>query len=191
MDPSRKGEIQKGKRGRGKPRGTTSPLCRTARGEKRFGPGALLAGLRPKGRRGQATRRQHAHPRWGARTPARGPATAPLLHCFTYSSLGGWLRCVAKREWSEVKRERGPKRMRLGFPRGGATSGFYPTENGARSSDLIRRRGVTGPFNGPGGRARCGVLSAQAHAAAWVAARARVPSWAGPFCRLGHSAVKN
>ena len=62
--------------------------------------------------------------------------------------------------------------MRLGFHRGRAASGFYPTENGARSSDLIRRRGVTGPFNGPGGRARCGVLSAQAHVAAWVAARA-------------------
>ena len=49
--------------GKGRP---TSPLCSTVasptRGEKKAELGALLAGLWPKGRRGQAARQRCAHP---------------------------------------------------------------------------------------------------------------------------------
>ena len=49
--------------GKGRP---TSPLRSAAaspvRGEKKAKPGALLAGLWPKGCRSQAARRRHAHP---------------------------------------------------------------------------------------------------------------------------------
>ena len=70
-----------------------------------------------------------------------------MLHCFAYSSLGGWLRCAAKREWSEAKRERGPKRMRLGFPRERAALGFYSERNarvvvGSRRTAEIERASV-------------------------------------------------
>jgi len=53
----------KGKMGKGRP---TSPLCSatasSAREEKEAEPGALLAGLWPKGRCSQAARRWRAHP---------------------------------------------------------------------------------------------------------------------------------
>jgi hypothetical protein len=101
-DPSRKGEIQKGKRGRGKPRGSTSPLCRTARGEKRAGPGALLVGLRPKGCHGQATRRRHAHPLGSTHTGegVDDGVVAPLLRLL----LTRWLAPTALRRESGVRR---------------------------------------------------------------------------------------
>jgi hypothetical protein len=71
---------------------------------------------------------ERAHRR-GGRRRRRYSIASPTPH-----SVGGSC-CAAKRKWSEAKRERGPKRMRLGFPRGRATSAFYPTENGARLLD--------------------------------------------------------
>ena len=68
-----------GKKGKGWP---TSPLrsaiASSACGEKRAEPGSLLIGL---GQGGAAARPLDGGglTRWGTRTPARGPATAPWL----------------------------------------------------------------------------------------------------------------
>ena len=73
---------ERGRKVRGWP---TSPLRGTtvtpARGEEKGRLGALLAGT---GHNGAAVKPLDggALTRWGARTPARGPATAPGPRCF-------------------------------------------------------------------------------------------------------------
>ena len=84
-----------------------------ARGEEKGRLGALLAGT---GHRGAAARPLDggALTRWGARTPARGPAMVPWLSLFACSSLGHGC-CAEERAERGEERERATKNE-LGFP---------------------------------------------------------------------------
>ena len=107
-------------------------MCRTARGEKRAGPGALLAGLRPKGRRGQATRRRRAHPLGSAHTgeEAGDGAVAPLLRLL----LTRWLAPAALRRESDDERE-GEGENEAKVPKKPAAAGFCSRAKDGRPSD--------------------------------------------------------
>ena len=116
---------------------------------------------------------------WGARAPARGPATAPWLPRSTVRSLAVSLSAapvLALRRSEEesgdrerLKRERERRDgNELGFWAPAAASVFISPETSAWPSDQNQRRRLIGPSFGPGGRARRGTLPAQAQVAAWV-----------------------
>ena len=92
----------------------------SARGEEGQA-GALLAGLRPKGRRGQAARRWRAHP-LGSAHAGEGASDGAITPPFRpLDSLGLRLRCG---EESGEERERAKKKMMIRVWERRPTGGF-------------------------------------------------------------------
>ena len=92
--------------------------------------------------------------RWGARAPARGPATVPGLAMAARSaflargcSVAAVIAAAEKRE--RAKREKGEEPNELGFSGPRAASGFYPSDGNGRPSDGEERRQMRGPASRP------------------------------------------
>ena len=148
----------------GLPRRCAALLPRRRTGRRRPSAGRSLSP--DSGQRGAAARLLDGSvlTRWGARTPARGPTTA-LRPCSLSSSPA--LRRARAAERAEGRREVGARVSAV------AAGAFWSAGMAAQPSDRRGRRGLCGLHRGPGGVRGRGALSAQAHVAAWVAARAR------------------
>ena len=126
--------------GKGRP---TSPLRSAAaspvRGEKKAKPGALLAGLWPKGRRGQVARRRCVHPLGSAHAgEGAGDGAMAALSVVSPARVTRW-----RLRYAEERRESGDEREsietnELGFLIGRPQRRFHSCDIAARPLD---RRG--------------------------------------------------
>jgi len=157
---------------------STSPLrsaaASSARGEKKAEPGALLGVLWPKRRRGQAARRRHGHPLGRAHADEGANDGAGALYSLSSSfALRSAARCCCaeERQVRGEERERGRKRMGLGFSGGRCRCVFVRaisplSRRIERAFSRPRRASAPRGFAGPG----CGL----------GAGSARIEKWAGP-----------